>query len=239
MRVGGRRGAAGIAAAAAGAAAEGRSEAVKAAVYAAIDRVGRGAIAAELRGDAGAGRGSGGPVDRAVRIAAGSAGLPGLRGGGGADGADGAGGAGGGDAAAALTALLHYMLSAASVPSQRRVAVRGEEIDIVVPDVAGLPAAVAVCIVGEAGGDRAEARAAAAAAALGLPRGSVWVAGWSRAAAPDADAASGGREYLASDASLALLVRDLAAFAASPAAAGGGGGGRGRRLGLLGNAAGA
>ena len=233
MRVGGR-GAAGIAAAA-GAAAEGRSEAVKAAVYAAIDRVGRGAIAAELRGDAGAGRGSGGPVDRAVRIAAGSAGLPGLRGGGGAGCA---GCAGGGDAAAALTALLHYMLSAASVPSQRRVAVRGEEIDIVVPDVAGLPAAVAVCIVGEAGGDRAEARAAAAAAALGLPRRRVWVAGWSRAASPAA-AASGGREYLASDGSLALLVRDLAAFAASPAAAGGGGRGRGRRLGLLGNAAGA
>lgn len=222
MRVGGR-GAAG---------AEGRSEAVKEAVYAAIDRVGRGAIAAELRGDAGVGSGSGGPVDRAVRIAAGIAGLPGLRGG------RGAGGAGGGDAAAALTALLHYMLSAASVPSQRRVAVRGEEIDIVVPDAAGLPAAVAVCIVGEAGGDRAEARAAAAAAALGLPRGSVWVAGWSRAASPAA-AASGGREYLASDGSLALLVRDLAAFAASPAAAGGGGRGRGRRLGLLGNAAGA
>ena len=226
--MGGRRGAAGIAGA------EGRSEAVKAAVYAAIDRVGRGAIAAELRGDAGAGRGSGGPVDRAVRIAAGSAGLPGLRGGGGA------GGAGGGDAAAALTALLHYMLSAASVPSQRRVAVRGEEIDIVVPDVACLPAAVAVCIVGEAGGDRAEARAAAAAAALGLPRGRVWVAGWSRAASPaDAAAAAGGREYLASDGSLALLVRDLAAFAASPADAAAAAGGRGRRLGLLGNAAGA
>ena len=217
-------------------------ERIRAAVYGAIDEVGRGAIAAGLRGGAGAG----GPIDRAVRIAAGRGGLPDPRGGAGLRGP-----AEDAAAATALTVFLHYLLSAASVPSQRKVRVRGEEIDVVVPDVAAAPAAVAVCVAGEAGGARAEARAAAAAAALGLPRGRVWTAGWSRAeraaaaaaAAPPAAAAGPrGREYLASDGSLGSLVPDLAAFAASPAAAAaaaGGRRGRGRRLGLSGRAAGA
>ena len=219
-------------------------ERIRAAVYGAIDEVGRGAIAAGLRG--GAGAGAGGPIDRAVRIAAGRAGLPDPRGGAGLRGP-----AEDASAATALTVFLHYLLSAASVPSQRKVRVRGEEIDVVVPDVAAAPAAVAVCVAGEAGGARAEARTAAVAAALGLPRGRVWTAGWSRAERADdddaADAAAPpaagprGREYLASDGSLGSLVPDLAAFAASPAAAAAGGGrrGRGRRLGLSGRAAGA
>ena len=243
-------------------------ERIRAAVYGAIDEVGRDAIAAELRG--GAGAGAGGPIDRAVRIAAGRAGLPDPRRGAGLRGPAG-GGADAGDADAAaiavLTAFLHYMLSVASVPSQRKVRVRGEDIDVVVPDAAGLPAAVAVCVAGEAGwgggaaaapaagaAAPAEARAGAVAAALGLPRERVWIAGWSRSggAAAAADGAGGaegaGRTYLASDGSFGSLVPDLAAFAASPGAVGGGAGGgeggrgsrgRGRRLSLSGHAAGA
>ena len=230
---------------------DGRAELARAAVYGAIDEVGRAEIAGELRdaaaAPAGAGAGGGrlaaspaaapgGPIDRAVGIAAGRAGLPDPRAGAfrtGVDDAD--------MAASVLTSLLHYLLSAASVPSQRRVAVGGAEIDVVVPDAAGLPDAVAVCIAGEAGGSAAGSRAAAASAALRLPCERIWTAAWSRRSGHSAAAASGAnREYLASDGSFSSLVPDLAAFAASPAAVAGGGGslGRGRRLGLSGYAAG-
>lgn len=211
---------------------DGRAERARAAVYGAIEEVGRAAIAAELRGGpaaaaaAVAAPAAGGPIDRAVRAAAARAGLPDPR----------TGAAlppgGGADAAAVLTSLLHYLLTAASVPSQRRTAVGGEEIDIVVPDAAAAPGAVAVCIAAEAGGGAAEARAAAAAAALRLPRSRVWVAGWR--SRRRAGAARAGAEYLASDGSFSSLVPDLAAFAASPDAAAGGRRGRGRRLGLSG-----
>lgn len=221
-------------------------ELARAAAYAAIDEVGRAAIAGELREAAGRGGGSagaalpaaapGGPIDRAVRIAAGRAGLPDPRAGACPPEFDAA-------AAAVLTALLHYLLSAASVPSQRRVEVGGEEIDIVVPDAAGLPDAVAVCIAGDAGLPAAASRIAAASAALRLPRGRVWAAGWSRSSAHSGPAAAlhapspgPARAYLASDGSFSSLVPDLAAFAALPAGEGGGSGGsrRGRRLGLSG-----
>lgn len=217
-------------------------ELARAAAYGAIDEVGRAAIAGELRAAAGRGGGwagaarpppspaPGGPIDRAVRIAGDRAGLPDPRAGACPPECDAA-------AAAVLTSLLHYLLSAASVPSQRRVAVGGAEIDVVVPDAAGLPDAVAVCIAGDAGHPAAASRIAAASAALRLPRGRVWAAGWSRSSAHSGPAAAQvpARAYLASDGSFSSLVPDLAAFAALPAGEGGGGGRRrGRRLGLSG-----
>lgn len=223
---------------------DGLSERARIAAYGAIDEAGRAAIAGELREEAGR-RGEagpwarppaplpGGPIDRAVRIAAGRAGLPDPRSGACPAECDAA-------AAAVLTSLLHYLLSAASVPSQRRVAVGGEEIDVVVPDAAGLPDAVAVCIAGDAGAGAAASRIAAAPAALRLPRERVWAAGWSRSSARSEAAAASApgpaRAYLASDGSFSSLVPDLAAFAALPAGEGGGGSRRrrGRRLGLSG-----
>ena len=228
-----------------GAPASGAEEgAVRDAVYGAVESVGRAGIAGELRGG---GLGASGPACRALRIAAGRAGLPDPR-------AASGGAYDEGAAAAVLTTMLHYLLSAAAVPSQRKIRVGGADMDVVVPDAAALRAgrgaAVVVCVVGQAGGRAAGLRvreAAAAAAASAGPAGhagaDLWVAGWSHAA-PAAHAAAGGggggggarsgaaaRTYLASDGSFASLVPDLAGFAAAAAPAAPG---RGRRLGLAG-----
>lgn len=57
----------------------------------------------------------------------------------------------GGDAeqntAVLLTVLLHYFLALAMIPSQRRVSVRGTEIDVVLPDVRTLAARPADCVI--------------------------------------------------------------------------------------------
>ena len=222
-----------------GAPASGAEEgAARDAVYGAVESVGRAGIAGELRGG---GLGASGPACRALRIAAGRAGLPDPRAASGAAYDEGA-------AAAVLTTMLHYLLSAAAVPSQRKIRVGGADMDVVVPDAAALRAgrgaAVVVCVVGQAGGRAAglrvrEAAAAAAASAghagpagpAGHAGADLWVAGWSHAAPDDSAAHAAARTYLASDGSFASLVPDLAGFAAAAAPAAPG---RGRRLGLAG-----
>lgn len=197
------------------------------AVYGAVEAVGRAEIAGELRGG---GRGACGPVGRALGIAAGQAGLPDPRAAPGAAYDEEA-------AAAVLTTMLHYLLSAAAVPSQRRVRIGGAELDVAVPDAAALgagpgTAAVAVCVVGRAGGPAAERRVRGVEGLAGPAGAGLWVAGWSASSsAPPAGRARrrAARTYLASDGSFAALVPDLAGFAASAAVPG-----RGRRLGLVG-----
>jgi len=79
---------------------------------------------------------------------------------------------------ALVTVLLHYALSAAAIPSHRKVAMRGREVDIVVPDARTLAAAPAralvVCVPEDASARGAEA--AAEAASRILPRENVAVA---------------------------------------------------------------
>jgi len=79
---------------------------------------------------------------------------------------------------ALVTVLLHYALSAAAIPSHRKVSVRGLEADIVIPDARTLGAApgraLVVCVPVDATAVGA-ARAAGAAARV-LPRENVAVA---------------------------------------------------------------
>ncbi|MDD9808993.1 MAG: hypothetical protein OXU86_05610 [Thaumarchaeota archaeon] len=67
---------------------------------------------------------------------------------------------------ALVTVLLHYALSAAAVPSHRKVSVRGTEVDIVVPDARTLAAsprrALVICLPEDATPGGLERAAAAA-----------------------------------------------------------------------------
>lgn len=79
---------------------------------------------------------------------------------------------------ALVTVLLHYALTAAAIPSHRKVAVRGAEVDIVVPDARALESsprrALVICVPEDASARGAEGAAEAASALL--PRENVAVA---------------------------------------------------------------
>lgn len=126
---------------------------------------------------------------------------------------------------ALVTVLLHYALSAAAIPSHRKVAVRGIEVDIVVPDARTLGRsprrALVVCVPEDASARGAEAAAAAASAIL--PRENVTVAICPSARGMGAEA------YSVEDGTLGGVLDRARAFLGST------GGGR---LGVLGAAAG-
>lgn len=134
-------------------------------------------------------------------------------------------GAGAAGDCALVTVLLHYALSAAAIPSHRKVRARCLEVDIVVPDARTLAAAPAralvVCVPEDASARGVEA--AAAAASRVLPRENVVAAICPSAAGVRAEA------YSVEDGTLGGVIARARGFLEST------GGGR---LGVLGAAAG-
>lgn len=134
-------------------------------------------------------------------------------------------GAGAAGDCALVTVLLHYALSAAAIPSHRKVLVRGLEVDIVVPDARTLGAAprraLVVCVPEDASARGVEAAAAAASAIL--PRENVAAAICPSAAGMRAEA------YSVEDGTLGGVLDRARAFLGPTGRA---------RLGVLGAAAG-
>ena len=123
---------------------------------------------------------------------------------------------------AMLTALLHYALSAAAVPSHRKVTVRGTAVDIVVPDARTLessPRSALVICVPEAAGAAGAARAADAVSAAQPFRENIAVAMCRTARGMGYDA------YSVEDGTFGGIVRRAREFLAASGA---------RRLGVTG-----
>lgn len=161
------------------------------AAYAAIRAVGERELAAALAA------GRRGPVDELARLAAaGAARLP---------------GGGRGSLAAVLTSVLHYLLTAAGVPSQRKASAGGLEVDVAVPGMRALAAdprtAAVICVAGLRPAPAAEQ--AAALAALQPHPENVWVVD---------EGPAGGRTYSVRGGTFGRLVFDAAEMAAASGA---------------------
>ena len=126
---------------------------------------------------------------------------------------------------ALVTVLLHYALSAAGVPSHRKVSVRGVDVDIVVPDARTLgssPHSAMVICVPEASGPADAAHAVAAVSAAQPIKRNIAVAMCPTARGLDCES------YSVEDGTFGGIVRRTREFLA---ASGGG------RLGVIGSPA--
>ncbi len=128
---------------------------------------------------------------------------------------------------ALVTVLLHYALSAAGVPSHRKVSVRGTSVDIVVPDARTLEAsprsALVVCVPEVSGATDVE-RAVAAVSGAQPIKGNIAVAMCPTSRGLDCEA------YSVEDGTFGGIVRRMREFLA---VSGGG------RLGVIGAPSGA